>query len=467
LIKENQKHLNRLLLGIDFVSLSVAYLLAWIIRFKTDLIGLDPAHLTVEYYIRLAIVVIPCFIILYNSFDLYAPYRYKSTFEEVRNIIAANIMGFLVLITLLYVFKQIDYSRYFLALFVGSSIVILTFERAFLRYTLRSARRKGINIKHIMLIGYSDLTQEFIQRVQDHRYWGYEIACILDDDLESDSLVEGAIQNGRLSELEKMVISMGIDEVFITLDLSDYDKLGDIVAVCEKTGVRTQIVPDYYKYIPARPYVEELDGLPVINIRHVPLDNIVNKAVKRTIDIAGSLFALLLFSPVMLVVALLVKFTSPGPLIYRQERVGVNRRPFNMFKFRSMYMQPRAQDKAHWTVKGDSRVTLVGSFIRRTSIDELPQLVNVLRGEMSLVGPRPERPYFVEIFKEEIPKYMVKHQVRHGITGWAQVNGWRGDTSIKKRIEHDIYYIENWSLWFDFRIMVLTVLKGFINKNAY
>ncbi|WP_054693736.1 undecaprenyl-phosphate glucose phosphotransferase [Syntrophomonas palmitatica] len=467
MIKENQKHLNRLLVGIDALSLVAAYYLAWVIRFQTGLIALESVHLTLDYYVRLAILVIPGFLLLYNSFDLYAPYRYKSLFEETRNIFTANLMGLLLLITLLYILKQVDYSRYFLAIFVLLSVVILTCERAFIRYVLRSARRKGLNIKHILLVGYSDLAQEFIQRVEEHRHWGYEIACILDDDYEADSVVEGVRFGGGLANFETVVNSLGIDEVFITLDLTDYDKLGDIIAACEKSGVRTQIVPDYYKYIPARPYVEELDGLPVINIRHIPLDNIVNKVIKRAIDIIGSLFALILFSPVMLVVAILVKCTSPGPVIYRQERVGMNRRPFNMYKFRSMYMQPAKQDKTRWTVKGDSRVTPVGSFIRRTSIDELPQLVNVLRGEMSLVGPRPERPYFVDIFKEEIPKYMVKHQVRPGITGWAQVNGWRGDTSIKKRIEHDIYYIENWSLWFDFRILVLTIIKGFINKNAY
>lgn len=208
-------------------------------------------------------------------------------------------------------------------------------------------------------------------------------------------------------------------------------------------------------------------GLPVINIRHVPLSNTFNALIKRVVDIGGSLFAIVLFSPVMLVTAVAVKVTSKGPLIYKQERVGLHNQTFQMYKFRSMEVQDPNKEKKGWTVKNDPRVTTVGKIIRKTSIDELPQLFNILKGDMSLVGPRPERPFFVEKFREEIPRYMVKHQVRPGLTGWAQINGYRGDTSIRKRIEHDLYYIENWTLGLDFKIIFLTFFKGFINKNAY
>ena len=208
-------------------------------------------------------------------------------------------------------------------------------------------------------------------------------------------------------------------------------------------------------------------GLPVINIRYVPLSNTFNAMAKRTVDIVGSLVCIVLFSPIMLLAALLVKLTSPGPVIFRQERVGLHNQPFVMYKFRSMQVQSKSREKAGWTTKNDVRVTGVGKFMRRTSIDELPQLFNVLKGEMSLIGPRPERPQFVEKFREEIPRYMVKHQVRPGMTGWAQVNGYRGDTSIRKRIDCDLYYIENWTMGLDIKILFLTVFKGFINKNAY
>lgn len=199
----------------------------------------------------------------------------------------------------------------------------------------------------------------------------------------------------------------------------------------------------------------------------MPLSNALNAFSKRCVDLFGAIVALILFSPVMAVVSVIIKATSPGPLIFRQERIGLQNKPFPMYKFRSMVVQDAASEKAKWTVQNDPRVTPIGKFIRKTSIDELPQLFNVLKGDMSLVGPRPERPQFVEKFREEIPRYMVKHQVRPGLTGWAQVNGYRGDTSIRKRIEHDLYYIENWTLGFDFKILFLTFFKGFVNKNAY
>ena len=237
--------------------------------------------------------------------------------------------------------------------------------------------------------------------------------------------------------------------------------------MCEKSGVHTKFIPDYNNIIPTKPYTEDLLGLPVINIRHVPLNNTVNKVVKRSVDIFGAIVAIVLFSPIMLATALAIKVTSPGPLIFSQERVGLQNKPFAMYKFRSMVVQEAEKEKSRWTTKNDPRVTKVGKFIRKTSIDELPQLFNVLKGDMSLVGPRPERPLFVEKFREEIPRYMVKHQVRPGLTGWAQVNGLRGDTSIRKRIEYDLYYIENWTIGFDFKILFLTFFKGFVNKNAY
>jgi Undecaprenyl-phosphate glucose phosphotransferase len=239
------------------------------------------------------------------------------------------------------------------------------------------------------------------------------------------------------------------------------------VTACEKSGVHTKFIPDYNSIIPTKPYTEDLLGLPVIHIRHVPLTNGLNAFMKRGVDIFGALVAIVLFSPIMLLAALAVKITSPGPIIYKQERVGRHNRPFYMYKFRSMEVQAPHEEKKEWTKKGDPRVTSVGRFLRKTSIDEMPQFFNILKGDMSLVGPRPERPYFVEKFKEEIPRYMIKHQVRPGLTGWAQVNGYRGDTSIRKRIEYDLYYIENWTIGFDFKILFLTFFKGFINKNAY
>ncbi|HZG78346.1 MAG TPA: exopolysaccharide biosynthesis polyprenyl glycosylphosphotransferase, partial [Paenibacillus sp.] len=258
-----------------------------------------------------------------------------------------------------------------------------------------------------------------------------------------------------------------IDEVIIALPLNAHHKLPYIIETCEKAGVKALIIPDYFDYLPARPYFDNFAGIPLINVRDIPLDELRNRVLKRGFDIIFSIICILITFPLLLAIAIGIKLTSPGPIIFKQERVGLNRRTFNMYKFRSMRMQTESDSDTKWTVENDPRRTKFGAFLRRTSLDELPQFFNVLFGHMSVVGPRPERPYFVEQFKEEIPKYMVKHHIRPGITGWAQSNGYRGDTSIAERIKHDIFYIENWTFFFDIKIILKTIVNGFLNRNAY
>ena len=354
-----------------------------------------------------------------------------------------------------------------LLVFFALNILLLAGERLAIRLFLRSLRTNGYNQKHVLMIGYSRAAEGFIDRVSLNPEWGYHIQGILDDHKDPGYVYKKIPVLGPISHLETFLAANTLDEIVITLSIGEYANLEQIVAACEKSGVHTKFIPDYNNIIPTIPYMEDLQGLPVINIRHVPLTNVFNATVKRCVDIFGALFGITLFSPLMLITAALIKITSPGPVIYSQERIGLHNRPFKMFKFRSMEVQDPNKEKNQWTTPHDPRVTPVGRFIRKTSIDEMPQFFNILIGDMSLVGPRPERPLFVEKFKEEIPRYMIKHQVRPGLTGWAQVNGYRGDTSITKRIEHDLYYIENWSLGFDFKIMFLTIFKGFINKNAY
>ena len=288
---------------------------------------------------------------------------------------------------------------------------------------------------------------------------------ILDDNVKTGTKYRGEQVIGEISRLDDILLENELDEIAITLGIAEYAKLEKIVAICEKSGVHTKFIPDYNNFIPTRPYTEDLLGLPVINIRHVPLNGGFNKFIKRFTDIVGSFLLIILFSPIMLAVALAVKVSSKGPVIYKQERVGLHNRNFVMYKFRSMKIN--RCDELHFTTQNDDRTTRTGKFIRKCSLDELPQLFNVLKGDMSLVGPRPERPEFVEQFKEQIPRYMIKHQVRPGMTGWAQINGYRGNTSIQKRIEYDLYYIENWTLWFDIAILFQTIFKGFVNKNAF
>ena len=290
---------------------------------------------------------------------------------------------------------------------------------------------------------------------------------ILDDHVPRGTVYKGVKVLGTIENLQYILPEDKLDEIAITLSLNDYDNLEKIVDECEKSGVHTKFIPDYSSLFPSHPYTEDLMGLPVINIRYVPLTNTWNILVKRAMDIVGSLLCIIIFAIPMLIAAIGTKLTSKGPIIYKQERVGLHSRTFLMYKFRTMEVQTREDEEKCWTKKDDPRVTKFGAFLRRTSIDEMPQFFNVLGGSMSLVGPRPERPQFVQKFREEIPRYMVKHQVRPGITGWAQINGYRGDTSIRKRIEYDLFYIENWTISFDFKILFLTVFKGFINKNAY
>lgn len=467
MIKQNQKYLNISLVMIDAIAVLIAFLISWYIRFQSGLLNIEQGHLTLKEYIMPVIIIIPIYLIIYSFFNLYTPHRFKNVYEEFLNILKSNILGLLILVMFLFLFKEIHYSRYLLLIFSLNSIFITIFERGIIRLILRKLRKQGYNLKHSLIIGFSDLTVEFLKRTEKNKHWGYNVIGILDDNKKLGYKLKEKEVIGKVYDLEYFLNTKYIDEVIITLEIKEYEKLKWVIGICEKTGVRTQIIPDYYKYIPAKPYIEEIDGLPIINIRHVPLDNLVNKFIKRIVDVAASLVAVTIFSPIIISTAVIIKATSPGPIIFKQERVGLNRKNFSMYKFRSMNIQKEEEEKFQWTTKNDPRKTKFGSFIRKTSIDELPQLFNVLKGDMSLVGPRPERPHFVEIFKEEIPKYMVKHQVRPGITGWAQVNGLRGDTSIEKRIEYDIYYIENWSIWLDIKILWLTIFKGFVNKNAY
>jgi Undecaprenyl-phosphate glucose phosphotransferase len=492
MIKENQRYLNRTLVVLDILSIVISLIIAWFIRFKSGLLPIDGRYLTFKQYLIPILIIVPIYLGIYNLCNLYLTYRLKSLFDELLGVAKANVIGLFILILGLYIIREINYSRYLLLIFCLLSIIFTFSERLIIRTILRMLRANGYNLKHILIVGLSNQTYEFLGRLMSNKQWGYNVVGILDDNTNEQEIsycnysytdmmsqkvyeeVAAVVESnykckiiGKITDLETILTSRTVDEIYITLNLSEYEKMGSIINMCEKHGVRAQIIPGYYKYIPAKPYVEEVDGLPIINLRYVPLDNLMNKLLKRAFDIFISGLCLVVFSPIMILIALMIKITSPGPVIFKQERIGLEKNPFTMYKFRSMKLQKDDEERIQWTTAFDPRKTAFGNFLRKTSLDELPQLLNVLKGDMSLIGPRPERPHFVERFKEEIPKYMVKHQVRPGMTGWAQVHGWRGDTSISKRIEYDIYYIENWSLLMDLKIIWMTLFNGFINKNAY
>ncbi len=465
MIKDNQKYFNGLLVLLDAMVVVVTYLLAhflWVSQ-KTP----DTGVLAVEIYYSALIIIVPAYLILYNTFELYTPKRMSKSVYELFNIIQANVCGLLLIMVVLFAVKQQDFSRGVIGLFFFLNTVAGYSMRRGVRFCLRFARKKGYNLKHILLVGYSRAAEAYIDKLQANPQWGYVVNGILDDEIPRGTKYRGVKVIGDIDNLELILPENKLDEIAITLSLESYGRLENIVKICEKSGVHTKFIPDYNRVIPTRPYLEDLGGLAVVNIRRVPLTNTANMIAKRAMDVIGAVIAIILSSPLMLIVAIGVKVTSKGPLIFKQERVGLHNKPFMMYKFRTMEVQPVEEEKLGWTKKHDPRVTKIGRILRKTSLDELPQFFNVLKGDMSMIGPRPERPHFVEKFKEEIPRYMIKHQVRPGITGWAQVNGYRGDTSIRKRIEHDVHYIENWTLGLDIKILFLTIFKGFINKNAY
>ena len=468
MIKDNQKVFNRLMVVADAAITAFSLTSAYVFKFYILNNGPGVGVLPMGDFLMLLPFLVPIYMLLYYFNDVYSPKRTVRRRFEILGILKANTIGIVALIIILYmVIREINFSRSVMGFFYIFNVFFTSCFRLALRKGLRTIRSKGYNLKHILLVGYSRAAEEYIDRLTDNPQWGYVACGILDNHIPSGTLYKGVKVLGSLGNLEFILPENKLDEIAITLSLKDYHFLESIVSTCEKSGVHTKFIPDYNSLIPTRPYTEDLMGLPVVNIRYVPLTNTGNIFIKRMADIIGSLAGIVITAPIMLLSALLIKLTSRGPVIFKQERVGLHNHSFYMYKFRSMELQSPREEKKAWTVKNDPRVTSVGKFLRRTSLDELPQLFNILKGDMSLVGPRPERPLFVEKFREEIPRYMVKHQVRPGLTGWAQVNGLRGDTSIRKRIEYDIYYIENWTIWFDFKIILMTFFTGFVNKNAY
>ena len=467
MIKDNQKYFNRLHLLIDALVVAGSYMLSWYLKFEGPFADKSKGALEMEFYFSAMYVLIPGYIFLYYINRMYTAKRAQRIENEIGNILRANVMGAVAFMVSIYAFGIRDFSRGVIGIFFILNVAFTILVRSLIRYFLRTFRKKGYNLKYILLVGYSRAAEEYINRINANPQWGYVVRGILDDKVPRGTTYRGVKVLGTIANLNVILPVSLLDEIAVTLSLADYDRLEEIVSLCEKSGVHTKFIPDYNSLIPNRPYTEDLMGLPVINIRYVPLTNTLNMISKRAVDIVGSFLGLIIISPLLLVVSIIIKITSKGPVIFKQERVGLHNKTFKMYKFRTMYVQAPDEEEKAWTVKGDARVTKVGRFLRKTSIDELPQLFNILKGNMSIVGPRPERPQFVEKFKEEIPRYMIKHQVRPGLTGWAQVNGYRGDTSIRKRIDYDLYYIENWSMALDIKIMFLTIFKGFINENAY
>ena len=467
MIKENQKVLNLLMVLIDVFVISLSLVCSIWLRFKTTMFGPIGGHLGFQSYLLfLTFAVIPVYLILYFAFGLYKPRRtYKTIFSEATQIIKVNIVAFFALVSILFIIRQPDFSRIMLFLMAFIATIFGTIERFTIRSILKNMRVNNRNLKHILIVGDNDLAFTFARRIRENPYLGFYVSGFLGRSDRVGMEIEGSKIIGSFNDMDEILEKNRYDRIVLAIPLKYYYKINELVQSCEKVGIKAEIIPDYIRYFPAQPSIDMIEDIPIINIRYVPLDDNFNKFLKFLSDYIISIIAIIITSPVMIVTAILIKLTSRGPIIFKQERMGYNGKTFMMYKFRSMKVQDPDDEKSEWTTKDDPRKTKVGDFISRTSIDELPQFFNVLKGDMSVVGPRPERPYFVDQFKETIPKYMVKHQVKPGLTGWAQIHGCRGDTSIKKRIEFDIEYVENWHLGLDLAIMIKTALRK--NSNAY
>lgn len=468
MLKERKKVHILILLVIDILSVILSDLTAVFIRFNAEIFkDIELLDISVSHYYTLLVLLIPVIIVMNSIFEMYKkPLDVRS---NINKIIISNIVSSLILMSLTFIIKKgWNYSRYTLIFFIFFNILYTALFRVIYKNILRHKYNSGENVTNILVIGEDSIAVDYLKTIRNYKKYGYNVKGVLT--LDSKIIgqnIAGYPIIGTINEFTKLQNENNFDEVVLALQLNQVELAKDIIHKCDVEGVRLKLIPSYYEFLKVDMNIESLEGIPMLTVREVPLDNIFNKFIKRVFDICFSIFAILLTSPIMVFVAIGIKLTSSGPIFFKQERVGIKNRTFNMLKFRSMKVQKESDTNVIWTTQNDPRKTKFGSFLRKTSLDELPQFFNVFMGHMSIVGPRPERPYWVNRFKEEIPDYMLRHYVKSGITGWAQVNGWRGDTSIAERIKCDNYYIQNWSLTFDIKIIFMTVFKGFINKNAY
>lgn len=459
----------------DLLATLAAFFTAWALRFELEVIPLTKDVPDIRRYLELIPFVLVLWPVVFYFHGLYQNRRGKSRVDEALTVLVAVLLASVLLSVVVAWYRPpltpgsveyFTYSRAFLALFGLCDLLFVVAFRNVLRQFLRRVRLSGHNLQHILVVGAGALGREITQKLLAHRELGFEVAGYLDDDPgKQGTNLSGVPVLGPTSRIEEVLGERRIDQVFVALPLEAHRKMLRILQVVSRECVEVKLVPDILQYATLNAALEDVDGTPVINLSQVPLQG-WNSLVKRSMDVVLSLAGLIALLPFLPIAALAIWIEDRGPIFYRQERMGLDGKPFMILKFRSMRVNAEASTGPVWAVKDDPRRTRIGSFLRRTSLDELPQIWNVLKGEMSIIGPRPERPAFVHEFKHKIPQYMLRHRVKSGITGWAQVHGWRGNTSIKKRIQYDLYYIENWSLKLDLKILWMTFRKG-VRHNAY
>lgn len=465
MLKAYSRLLEQLMLTCDLLLVAACWLLAYGIRFYVIVPPITGGAVPpLQPYLLMLLPILVVWGVSFHAFDLYRPRRIGSHLSEAADIAKASTMGGLVLVSVMaFFFKEYEYSRVVIVYFWLLSIGVVWFSRAAFREALRFARRRGYNLRGVIIVGDGEPVAAVLQRIQSRPDVGLRILGVVGDD--KDGGRDGRWLGGY-ADLRAILDSREVDHVIIALAHEDYTRLPGLLDAIGDEPVTIHVVPDLFRFTSLRGGVEDFEGIPFIHLRDSPLHG-WSRVAKRSFDVVFSGTVLVLLSPVMAAIALAVKLTSPGPIFYPQDRMGLDGQRFRMLKFRTMGQDAEAETGPVWASKGDTRRTRLGSFLRRFSLDELPQFLNVLRGQMSVVGPRPERPVFVEQFRQTVPGYMLRHKVKSGVTGWAQVNGLRGNTSLEKRIQFDLEYIERWSLWLDSKIIVLTVFRVLFDRNAY
>ncbi|MBN8548476.1 MAG: undecaprenyl-phosphate glucose phosphotransferase [Deltaproteobacteria bacterium] len=467
MLKQKRQLFEYGFMAVDLIVVSGAWLLAYWLRFETEIIEVDKGVPDFGNYVSMLLFIWLIWAFVFKRMGLYRAMRGTRPTRELWLLINANAFALLLFIAMTYLFreKSVPFSR-LVFLYFGLLATFFTIaQRSMLRSMLRELRRRGYNLRYLLIVGSGKVAGDIATRIRLHRELGIQVmGCLSKDGLDKKG-PRGIPVVGKYADLAEILRTRDIDQLIIALPLEDNQLLPEVMAQVGDNLVDVKIVPDLYQFVSVGGSIEEFEGLPVISIQGSPLEGI-NLFAKRVVDLVLAVIAGIVLAPLMVIIAIAIKLTSRGPMIYGQERVSFDGSPFYIYKFRTMFRDAES-DGPGWTSAGDKRVTPIGRFLRRYNLDELPQLYNVIRGDMSIVGPRPERPVFIQEFRRRIPRYMLRHKVPAGMTGWAQIHGWRGDTSIDKRIEYDLYYIENWSLILDLKILLLTVFRGFRDRNAY
>lgn len=467
MLKKHSKFFESLLLLLDWTTLSISWLLSYYLRFYSGIVPVYKGIPPLKIYLTLLLFMLPLWGVVFKIFGLYRPRRVSSRLSEFTDIGKASTFATLILISLSFLFRQYEFSRLTFLYFWLTNILFLSLTHILFREFLRFIRQKGYNQRYALIVGTEMLSQNLAGKLRKHPELGIQVSGFIS---ENQNGVGNKIREikvlGKYSDIRKLISLHGIDIIFIALPFHAHNNLKEVLDCIGDETVSIMVLPDLLEFITLRGSVGEFEGMPLISLRDTPLYG-WNIIIKRVLDIVFASLVLFFTSPLMAIIALLIKLTTKGPVLFKQERMGMDGKIFNMLKFRTMPVNAEQETGPVWAKENDPRRTRIGKLLRKTSLDELPQFFNVLRGDMSIVGPRPERPVFIGNFRNTIPKYMLRHKMKAGITGWAQVSGWRGNTSLEKRIECDLYYIENWSLNFDLKIIWLTIWNGLINKHAY